>query len=63
MVALALYLTGVDKFYLYPADFTTILNVHTELFNVRDVSLIVYLSSVYTFSAVSVNLRRAEAVR
>lgn len=44
MVALALYLTGVDKFYLYPADFTTILNVHTELFNVRDV--IVYLSSL-----------------
>lgn len=46
MVALALYLTGVDKFYLYPADFTTILNVHTELFNVRDVSLIVYLNSL-----------------
>lgn len=41
MFSTANYLTDVDRFSLYPAGFTPIDCLHAELFNVRDIRLMV----------------------
>lgn len=44
MFSSANYVTDVDRFHLYSAGFTPIDCLHTELFNMRDVRLMVYMS-------------------